>query len=127
MNDIRGRAPGLPGLIPPASKRYQQYEHHEYPPMLGALEDVPPGTSEWAERLGLRIRHSVDRVEEQGVERLIPWIEMALDADPPPWRIWPAERPCLTPDGYFKYAACISCASLVKLACDLLERLEPET
>lgn len=90
-------------------------QRHKYPPMLGPLEDVAAGTPEWAERLGLRIMHGVERIEEQGIERLIPWIEMALNTNPAPWQTWPLERPCLTPDGYFRYAASIDCASLSKL------------
>jgi hypothetical protein len=29
--------------------------------------------------------------------------------------VWPPERPCMTPEGYFQYAAGISCVNLAKL------------
>lgn len=95
--------------------RLAEPRHHEYPPMLGPLEAVSAGSPEWAERLGLRIKHGVERVEKEGIGRLVPLIEMALNTLPAPWQIWPPDRPCLTPDGYFKYAAHIECASLAKL------------
>jgi hypothetical protein len=89
--------------------------HHNYAPMLGPLEDWPAGSPEWAERLGFRIKLGIENIEEQGIDRLIPWIQLALDTEPHPWEVWPADRPCLTPDRYFDYAAGIYCPDLADL------------
>lgn len=92
------------------------FERHQYPPMLGPLEAVPVGTPAWAERLGLRILNAVETTEQHGVDRLIPWIEMALGAKPKPWQVdWPEDRPRRTPDQYLKYAAGVDCISIAKL------------
>ena len=54
---------------------------HNYPPMLGPMEDVPTGTSEWAERLGLRLLLRVEKIETLGaraVEDIIVAVGAAL-------------------------------------------------
>ena len=89
--------------------------HYNYPPMLGPLEDWPAGSPEWAERLGFRIKIGIEKIEDQGIDRLIPWIRLALDTKPAPWEVWPVERPCHTPDRYFQYATCTGCDDLAKL------------
>lgn len=94
---------------------FPAFERHRYPPMLGPLEAVPAGTPAWAERLGLRILHAIEHTGEFGVDKLMPWVTLALDADPQPWSIWPEDRPCLTPDRYFQYAAGTDCESIAKL------------
>lgn len=92
------------------------FERHQYPPMLGPLEAVPVGTPAWAERLGLRILNAVETTEQHGVDRLIPWIEMALGAKQKPWQVgWPEDRPRRTPDQYLKYVAGVDCISIAKL------------
>ena len=91
------------------------FERHQYPPMLGPLEAVPAGTPAWAERLGLRILNAVETTEQHGVDRLIPLVEMALEAEEKPWNIFPEGRPCRTPDKYLRYAAGVDCVSIGKL------------
>jgi hypothetical protein len=92
------------------------FERHQYPPMLGPLEAVPAGTPAWAERLGLRILNAVETTEQHGVDRLIPLVEMALEAgEPKPWNVFPEGRPCRTPDKYLRYAAGVDCVSVAKL------------
>lgn len=88
--------------------------HHEYPPMLGPMEAVPVGSAEWAERLGLRIKHGVENIEHQGIDRLEPLIRLVLDTTPSPWEVWP-DPPCRTPDRFFQYAASTDCRDLAKL------------
>ena len=88
---------------------------HVYPPMLGPLEAVPAGSPEWAERLGLRIKFGVENTEQWGVERLIPWVDLALENQPPPWAVWPVDHPCRTPERYFSYAANATIPNLIKL------------
>jgi hypothetical protein len=83
--------------------------------MLGPFERVQAGSPEWAERLGLGIKLEIEHTEKYGIERLEPLLQIALATKPHPWEVWPVERPCQTPDGYFQYAAGTGCDDLAKL------------
>jgi hypothetical protein len=97
------------------NKEFQFLDKHVYPPMLGPLEETPAGSPDWAERLGLRLQLTIQRFEHFGVEELIPLLELALNTDPHPWKVWPKEQPAGTAEHYFRYAAGINCASLADL------------
>jgi len=88
---------------------------YKYPPMLGPPDEYPVGSPEWAERQGLAISIAVENIEQFGVNRLIPEVVKALDADPRPWQVFPPKKPCRTPEAYFQLMAGISCESLAEL------------
>lgn len=75
-------------------------ERYKFPPMLGPASSHPVGSKKWAECLGNELEYRVERAEKNGVENLIPLINLAITAKTPPWEVWP-EPPCGTVDDYF--------------------------
>src|SRR5215469_4219664 len=83
----------------------EKIKPYSFPPMLGHIDEVPEGTPEWAERLGLRIKLAVEHAERFGVDELLIEIKRALEAKLPPWEIWPESDPCGKAPRYFEYVS----------------------
>jgi hypothetical protein len=90
-------------------------EPYKFQAMLGPPEDWPVGSVEWAERMGQRLQIALDRVGDWEIPRILPVIEAVLDAEPPPWTVWPAVKPARTPERWFEIVTGEPIDSVVKL------------
>lgn len=67
---------------------------------LGAPEDFPVGSVEWAERISKRLQIGAGSITQHTVHHLWDTIKAIWTVNPHPWEIWPDGNPFETPDDY---------------------------
>ena len=68
--------------------------------MRDATDNLTVGSPEWLEGMSVRLQYTFEKVEEQGIDKLIKVLRDLLKHEP--WNSIPKERPCKRADVYYE-------------------------